>query len=173
MDHLTEEEKQKRDQDWIKKIGTLEYNTFNLCKSSVDGYESRLNDYERSIEQEELFYSWVGYEHDRQSLLYAKINLQNLLGYDPSFRNQPKLKTLEEALREVELEEAEIKIETENCQKYDQKAHDLQERCSYLSEQVLELQKRVLTAKMRSGETLTERERKALEFIYDVADANH
>ena len=173
MDKLTEEEKQKRNKDWIKKIGTLEYNTFNLCKNSVDGYESRLNDYEQALEREELFHPWSGHEFDRDALHYARINLQILCGYDSQFNNQPKLQTLEEALRNAGLEEPEIKTETENCRKYERKAHDLREKLFSLSERSLELQHIVLTAKQRRGEILTEREKAALEFIYDVADANH
>jgi len=151
----------------------INYNTFQLCKNVVDGYESRLNDYELALDQEEIFYSWPGYEHDRNALHHARINLQILCGYDSQYKNQPHLQTLEDALRNTNLEEPEIKKETENCRKYERKAYDLGEKSFSQSDRALDLRYKVLTAKQRRGEILTEREKAALEFIYDIADANH
>lgn len=173
MNQLTEEEKRQRDEDWIKKTGTIEYQTLKLCEDVVDGYGSKLDSYEQALEREELFHSWPGYKHDRNALHNAKISLQILLGHPSSIKNQPRLRTLEEALRNTGLEESEVEKELKNCEEYNQKAHNLKERAFYLSDKALELQYQVLTAKQRRGETLTEREKAALEFCYDVKSANH
>ncbi len=171
--HKETEQKRKTDV-WFQKKSTLEYRSLVLCRNFIDGYEAKVNDYEQALERKELFPSWPGYEPDRNTLCHATITLQILLGYEPfQVRDQTSLKTLEEALREKGLDNEDITLEVDSCQEYHQKAHYLKNKLLQLGERSFQLRFDVLTAKKGRGEELTEREKQALDNLYDILADNH
>ena len=173
MVELTSEQREKQAELWKKKIGCLEYRTLDLCGNILDGYQARLNEYGNNINQRNVPVSRPDSSIDSKSLHDSTITLQLLLGRKCLYRGCQYPQTLETALQEAGLDEQNVTEEVKRCNDYLEKARELRTKSLDLAEQGLKVTHEVLTAKLRKGEVLTVEEKEALDFFYDVVDANH
>jgi len=105
-----------------EKIGLIEYRLFELCKNVLDGYQKKLEGYEREVDNLNVPVSWENYQIDRDCLHHSIMSLQLLLGFHclPQMYSAPR--TLEAALRDLGVNEGEIDFDIKSCESYLQRA---------------------------------------------------
>src|SRR3989344_2877111 len=113
---------------WEIKISTIEYRTFDICKSVIDGYQKRLEAYERNIEAKHLPLSCPGTSEDIDALHKSTVTLGILLGLGCLPNDCRKPMTLEDALRNAGMDEQFILDEKKCCEEYNNKAKYLREK---------------------------------------------
>lgn len=156
-----------------RKLSTMEYRMLELCGNILDGYQKRLDEYEKEIDSLNVPVSWPNYQIDRDGLHNSIMSLQLLLGENCLPRGCPVSRTLETALRDSGINEEDISVETKRCEDYLQRANELKERSLELGERAREVTRDVLREKRRRGETLTTEEKNALERVYEILSADH
>ncbi len=158
---------------WERKMSTMEYRLLGLCGDILDGYQKRLEGYEREVDSLNVPVSWPDYQIDRDGLYNSIMSLQLLLGVKCLPRGCPVPRTLETALRDSGINEDDISTETKRCEDYLQRAHELKERSLELGERAREVTRDVLREKRMRGETLTTEEKNVLERVYEILSADH
>lgn len=156
-----------------KKISLIEYRLFELCKNVLEGYQKKLEGYEREVDNLNVPVSWANYQIDRDCLHNSIMSLQLLLGLDCLPQMYPAPRTLEAALRYLGVDKGEIDSDINSCESYLQRANELKERSLELGERAREVTRDVLREKRMRGETLTTEEKNALERVYEILSADH
>ncbi len=87
---------------------TTEYRLLELYGNVLDGYQKRLEEYEREVDNQNVPVSWKNYQIDRNSLYNSIMSLQLLLGLDCLPRKSPIPRTLEVALQDLGVNEEQI-----------------------------------------------------------------
>lgn len=156
---------------WMKKIGTAEYSALNICEQVVRSYQSRVEHWERAWERGTTEYPFPNSsinDADRKALEQAIVTLQDLLGYQVLYRQQPQPRSLEDALRSVGVEDkAAIDKEVQRAKEYLQTAYGIENKALALDEKWIEYTHKALSAKSRI-EKLTEEERQLLNDLTDT-----
>jgi len=115
MDELTEGQKSGLTQLREKKTSIIEYRALELCGNIIQGYQKRLEEYERNIIGQNVEVnvpvSWPNYGIDRDGLHNSIMALQLLLGYKCLANGCQYPKTLETALQEASIDEPDISNE--------------------------------------------------------------
>lgn len=174
---LTPEERERRQELWMKKIGTVEYYALNLCEQIVQSYKSRVDDWKCVLEQEDAGYPFPKHslnKADHDGLKQTIFTLQHLLGYRVSYRKQPQPRSLEGALRSVGIEDqAVIDQEVQRANEYLKIAHEAKNSFIDLGEKVRQYTHEALITKSLRGENLTPEEIKLLNDLADIAISQH
>lgn len=158
---------------WEQKISTIEYRVLDLCVNILDGYQRRLEEYEKNLDCLNIPVSHRDYQTDRDGLHNSIITLQLLIGYKCLPRDCQYPRTLESALRSSGMDEQNITIEVKRCEGYLERAAKLSQKSEDLAERAIRVTRDVLREKKMRGETLTVEERNALEIVYDILSVDH
>ncbi|MBU1643713.1 MAG: hypothetical protein KKA62_04575 [Nanoarchaeota archaeon] len=156
-----------------KKSSTIEYHLLELCGNVLEGYQKRLERYEKEVDSQNIPVSWPDYQIDRDSLHNSIISLQLLLGLNCLPKMCPTPRTLEAALREVGINDEQINAEFKRCESYLQRAKELKERSLDYSEKERRATYNFLREKRRRGEPLTSEEKECLDNICEILSADH
>ncbi len=156
-----------------KKISTIEYRLLELCGNVLDGYQKRLEEYERNVDNQNVPVSWKNYQIDRDSLYNSMMSLQLLLGLDclPKMCQAPR--TLEMALRYSGVNEELINSEIKRCESHLQRAYDLRNRSLDYFDRERSATYDFLREKKKKGETLTSEEKELLDRVCEILSADH
>lgn len=156
-----------------KKISLIEYRLFELCKNVLDGYQKKLEGYEREVDNLNVPVSWANYQIDRDCLYNSIMGLQLLLGLDCLPKMYPAPRTLEAALRDSGVDEREIDSDIKSCESYLERAKELKEKSLDYFEKERGATYNFLREKRMSGEPLTSEEKERLDRICEVLSADH
>lgn len=173
MADLTPEERVEMDRVWRKKVRTIEYRAFELCKNVVDGFQARLEEYRKDVDDKRVPVKWNGYSAQIDALENSIMMTQLLLGMKCLPRDCQSPRTLETALRDVGVKESVIDATTKQCEEYRRKALALRNESLDLGDYATRVTLSVLNEKTRKGEKLTPEEDTALQRIYETLADEH
>ncbi len=156
-----------------RKLSTMEYRMLELCGNILDGYQKRLDEYEKQVDNLNVPVSWSNYQIDRDSLYNSIMSLQLLLGLECLPRMCPTPRTLEAALRDSGVDEREIDSDIKSCESYLERAKELKEKSLDYFEKERRATYNFLREKRMSGEPLTSEEKERLDRICEVLSADH
>lgn len=163
----------EHEDNWNIKCSSLEYRTLELCIIIIEGYEIRLEEDKRNLNELNIPLSSLNFSTDYKGLHNSTITLQLLLGLKclPNDCQYPQ--TLETALQMAGMSEETVKTEVERCEGYLEKANNLRRRSSNFAELKTRTTYDFLMNKLAEGETLTPEERKALESAGNILAEDH
>lgn len=173
MTQLTDKQKYELTKLWEKKSSTIEYRILDLCVNILDGYQRRLEEYEKNLDCLNILVSLPDYQTDREGLHNSIITLQLLLGEKCLTRDCQYPRTLESALRSSGVDEQNTTAEVKRCEGYLERAEKLAQKSEVLAERAIRVTRDVLREKQMRGEALTTEERNALERVYDILSVDH
>ena len=152
---------------------TTEYRLLELCGNVLDGYQKRLEEYKREVDDQNVPVSWPNYQMDRDGLHNSIMSLQLLLGLDCLPRTSPVPRTLEAALQDLGVNEEQITTEIKRCESYLQRANDLKESSLGYFGRKVRATYDFYSEKKRRGETLTSEEKENLDRVCEILSADH
>lgn len=158
---------------WEKKLSTIEYRAVELCGNILEGYQRRLEEYEKNLDCLNVPVFCPDYQTDRDGLYNSIITLQLLLGVKCITRDCQYPRTLESALQDAGIDKQNVGAEVNRCEDYLEKAKKLKEKSLDLAERAIRVTRDVLKEKQMQGEALTTEEKNALERVYDILSADH
>ncbi len=173
MIKLTDEQERELTNLWEQKISTMEYRTLDLCANIIDGYQRRLEEYERNVDCLNVPFHVPDYQTDRDGLHNSIITLQLLLGMKCLTRDCQYPRTLESALQDTGMAEQNVSTEVKRCEDYLERANKSSQKSLDLAERAIRVTRDVLREKRIRGDTLTTDERNALDRAYDILSADH
>ena len=154
-------------------MSTTEYRLLELCGNVLDGYQKRLEEYKREVDDQNVPVSWPNYQMDRDGLHNSIMSLQLLLGLDCLPRTSPVPRTLEAALQDLGFNEEQITTEIKRCESHLQRAHDLKNRSLDYFDRERSATYDFLQGKKKKGEALTSEEKEHLDRICEILSADH